>query len=104
VTEVSCKLQNLEVASPLQKYGLKRTVEDEIDAICSLGMVLNPLDESVIRRAGEIHQGTGMHPYDCVHIATMQKLGITEILSADKDFDKIFGIRRIDLKSYATKT
>lgn len=93
----------LEVANALRKYGLADAVKDEIDAICSLGMVLGPVDEVIIRRAGDIYQEVGISPYDCVHVATMRRLGVTEILSADRDFDKISGIRRIDPKSYAAE-
>lgn len=100
---VASTLMTLEVASALQKYGLKQAVGDEINAICSLGIALEPLDESVVRRASEIHHETGIHLYDCAHVATMRKLGVAEILSADKDFDKISGIRRIDPMSYVTK-
>ena len=75
-------------------------VKDEIDAICSLGVTLGPVDDIVIRWAGEIFQKVRISPYDCVHAATMKKLNATEILSVDKDFDKISGIRRIDPKTY----
>lgn len=90
----------LEVANALRKYGLSNDVKDEIDAICSLGMTLLPVDDVTIRQAGDIFQKVGISPYDCVHVATMRKLGINEILSADKDFDRISEIRRIDPKSY----
>lgn len=36
---------------------------------------------------------------DCVHAAIMKRAGITDIISADKDFDKITWIRRLDPKS-----
>lgn len=93
----------LEVASALKKYGLGRAVRGEINAICSLGMILDPVDEIVLGWVGEIHHETGVDPYDCVHAATMRKLGVTEILSADKDFDKIPAIRRIDPKNYPVR-
>ena len=90
----------LEVANALEKYGLRNAVKDEIDAICSLGMVLSSVDDVIIRWAGDVYRKGGISPYDCVHVATMRKLGVTEILSADRDFDKISGIRRVDPKSY----
>jgi len=93
----------LEVANALRKYGITDAVKDEIDAICSLGMMLGPMDDVIIRWAGDIYHRVGISPYDCVHAATMRKLGVTEILSADKDFDKISEIRRVDPKSYAAK-
>lgn len=93
----------LEIANALRKYGLTDAVKDEIDAICSLGMVLGPVDDIIIRWAGDIFQKVRISPYDCVHAATMKKLGVTEILSADKDFDKISGIKRIDPKTYVVE-
>ena len=100
---VASTLVVLEVANALRKYGLTNAVKDEIDAICSLGMVLSSVDDIIIRWAGDIYQKVGISPYDCVHAATMRKLGVTEILSADKDFDKISGIQRIDPKFYVSK-
>ena len=93
----------LEVANALDKYGLMNAVKDEMDAICSLGMTLSAVDDIIIRWASDVYQKIGISPYDCVHVATMRKLGITEILSADKDFDKISGIRRVDPKVYVVK-
>ena len=98
---VASTLVVLEVANSLKKYRLADAVKDEIDAICSLGMMLSAVDDIVIRWAGDIYQKVGISPYDCVHAATMRKLGVTEILSADKDFDKIPAIRRIDPKNYS---
>lgn len=98
---VASTLVVLEVANALKKYGLTDAVKDEIDAICSLGMTLGAVDDIIIRWAGDIYQKVGISPYDCVHVATMRKFGTTEILSADKDFDKISGIQRTDPKNYA---
>lgn len=100
---VASTLVVLETANALMKYGLMDAVKDEIDAICSLGMTLSPVDDIIIRWAGDIFQKIGISPYDCVHAATMRKLGVTEILSVDKDFDKISEIRRVDPKSYVGK-
>ncbi len=93
---VASVLVVLEVANALKKYGLTEAVKDEIDAICSLGMALVPVDDVIIRRVGGIYQEAWISPYDCVHAATMRKLNVDEIVSADRDFDKIPGIRRID--------
>ena len=35
-------------------------------------------------------------PPDCVHAAIMKRYGIKEILSADKEFDKVPNIKRLD--------
>ena len=94
----------LEVANALKKYGLSDEVKDEIDAIYSLGMTLGPVDDTIVRLVGEIHRSAKISPYDCAHVATMKRLGITKILSADKNFDGIPGVQRIDPKTYAAKT
>ena len=62
-----------------------------------------PVDDIITRWAGDVFQKVDISPYDCVHVATMRKLGVDKILSADKDFDKISGIQRIDPKSYSTR-
>lgn len=58
------------------------------------------VDDLVVRRASNIYQKVRISPYDCVHIATMRKLGVFEIITADRDFDKVSEIRRIDPKLY----
>ena len=57
-----------------------------IDAILSLPIVWLDLDIAVIRRAST-YQYT-IPGADFVHLATMDVIGITEIISADADFDK----------------
>ena len=41
-----------------------------------------------------------LKPRDALHVATMQNNNITQILSADKHFDRISGIQRIDPLAY----
>ncbi|MEA1904371.1 MAG: type II toxin-antitoxin system VapC family toxin [Candidatus Hadarchaeota archaeon] len=90
----------LELANALRKYGLEEDVKDEVDAVYSLGMKMSPVDDVVVRRASSIYQKFRISPYDCVHVATMRKLDVSEIITADRDFDKVSGIRRIDPKLY----
>lgn len=33
---------------------------------------------------------------DLIHVAVMNRLGVTRIVSTDRDFDDIFGIERLD--------
>ncbi|MCS4541217.1 MAG: type II toxin-antitoxin system VapC family toxin [Euryarchaeota archaeon] len=86
----------LEVANALRKYGFENEVKDMTDAIYSLDMVINDIDYGITREAIEFYEKFRISSYDCLHIATMRKLGVTEIISADKDFDKIPKIKRID--------
>ena len=34
--------------------------------------------------------------HDLIHVAVMRRLGITRIISADRDFDRIDGVQRLD--------
>lgn len=88
-------LMLLEVANALRKYGLVGEVKDEIDAIYSLPMKIVPLNDTIIRWAGGIYDEVKISPYDCVHAATMKKFGVKEIISVNKDFDKVPNIKRI---------
>ena len=103
IKAVTSTLTILEVANALRKYGLSSEVKNEVDALCSLGMVLVQVDERIVREAGRVFQALGGSPYDCTHIATMRKIGITKILSADKGFDEVSGIHRIDPLRYSRK-
>lgn len=85
----------IEVANALRKYGME-DIKDTIDAILSLNITIHPLDEFIVRIAAEIFDEFGISPYDCIHVATMNADGIKEIISADKEFDEIKNIKRID--------
>ena len=41
-------------------------------------------------------QGLGVNAQDLVHAAVMRRLGVDRIITADKDFDRIDGIERLD--------
>ena len=97
---VTSVLTLIEVANALRKYGLGREVRDTIDAILSLEMQLYELDEIDVRNAIEISENFKISPYDSVHVAIMKKAGVTQIISADKDFDKVTGIERIDPEEF----
>jgi predicted nucleic acid-binding protein len=48
----------------------------------------------------ESHQNVGLKPRDAIHAATMKSNGINKINSADRDFDSINFIQRIDPLNY----
>ena len=63
------------------------------------GSVL-PVDDTTIARARELADAwPALQARDLVHLATMERHRIDEILSADRHFDGIPGIRRIDPRS-----
>ncbi len=50
---------------------------------------------------GLLSQTQDLPPRDAIHAATMQTNTITQILSADKHFDRIAGIQRLDPLTFA---
>lgn len=54
------------------------------------------VDESIILGAVEIFERTTLDPRDSIHISSMRNVGVTTMVSEDKDFDKLEGIERIN--------
>lgn len=52
---------------------------------------VTPADISLV-----LSQTKALPPRDAIHAATMQNNNITQILSADKHFDRIEGVQRLD--------
>lgn len=69
-----------------------------IDAVLSLPLVWFDVNFAVIRRASEYdYRISGV---DYIHVSTMELNSVTKIISADADFDKVDGVRRIDPLKY----
>ena len=92
-------LAALEVANALRKYGRPDEVTDEVRAIFSLGIDVYPLEPSDVREAAEIYLEAKISPYDCAHAAIMRRNGLSTIISADKEFDRVKWLKRVDPKS-----
>ncbi|MDH7477694.1 MAG: type II toxin-antitoxin system VapC family toxin [Candidatus Bathyarchaeota archaeon] len=90
----------VELANALSKYGLADEVKDVVDAIFSLNINILDVDSLDVRTAARVYDEFRISPYDCVHVAIMRKAGINEIISADKDFDKINWIKRRDPQKF----
>jgi uncharacterized protein len=63
-----------------------------------------PVTEADIRLAidlFEAHRGAGFKPRDALHAATMKNNGIVQLISADKDFDRLDFLTRVDLLAYS---
>jgi uncharacterized protein len=86
----------IEVANALRKYGRSREVAPEVRAIASLGMETYTVDASDVQEAAEIFDLVGISPYDCLHAAIIRRYKLSQIISADKEFDKIDWLNRID--------
>ncbi|MEM2274792.1 MAG: type II toxin-antitoxin system VapC family toxin [Thermofilum sp.] len=73
-------------------YVLTR-VENIASILEEVGVELAPLDEAVLKEASRLKKPSDFE--DRIHLATALRLGAETILSNDRDFDGIPGIRRI---------
>lgn len=94
----------IEVANAMRKYGLSGEAEAEVRAIFSLGIEVFSIEPSDAREAGEILGETHMSPYDCLHAVVMRRNGLNEIISADKDFDRLRWLKRVDPRSISRRS
>jgi len=104
---VSCSMLVLvELISVLKKLngvlskqgGKELVIEDNIEAVLSLPITWIDLDFLIIEKASAYSFNIG--GVDYTHVASMEISSITEILSADRDFDKIPTMKRIDPLGY----
>ena len=81
-------------------FTLQRTYRQPRDRIAEAILPLIDLPGIVLpgkrlyRRVFELYRTTPLGFADCYHVALMERLGITEILSFDTDFDRNPGIKR----------
>lgn len=54
------------------------------------------VDESIILGTLDIFERMALDPRDSIHISSMRNVGLTTMVSEDKDFDKVEGIERIN--------
>lgn len=100
-------LSMVEIIHVLQKHkhaldtGKNADIGGVIAAIEAIGLEWFDLSFAAIERAAKYDYNLG--GADRVHLATMDINSITEIISADKDFDGIPGIKRIDPLDYSGK-
>jgi len=62
-----------------------------------------PVTEADIRLAIDLfdsHRVVGLKPRDAIHAATMQNNGISQLVSADRDFERLDFVTRIDPLDY----
>ena len=66
------------------------------EAIVGVVDVIHPIERDDVDRARRlIDAAPSFSPRDAIHVAVMQRRGITRILSFDAGFDGILGIERI---------
>ena len=90
-----------EVLQELLNIGVRRRAEDRIsetirNLASSLGNQLVPVDAEHILWCLSQDWPPGLQSRDRVHVAVMDRLGITQIISADRGFDDVRGINRLD--------
>ncbi len=71
-------------------------IQPAFDALLAIVDDVFPIELDDAQRAREILLGRpGLSARDAIHVAVMERRGITDILSFDKGFDRIPGLRRI---------
>ncbi len=74
------------------------SIKENVQAVLSLPIVWVDLDLLIIERASEYT--FEINGVDYIHVASMEVNSINEVLSADKDLDRIRIVRRIDPLEY----
>lgn len=65
-------------------------------AALTAGRIASILDTDVVQAAALAGTYAQLSAHDLLHVAVMLRLGATHIASADKDFDSVPGIHRLD--------
>jgi len=53
------------------------------------------VEDGDVQRARELAEEYDLSPRDLIHLAVMRNHGIKEIITADEDFDRVKGIKRV---------
>jgi len=77
------------------QYKVKDTTS-QLNAVLSYPIDVYIIHPDVIRVAAEYARDYGITPYDGIHVASAVENNVKEIVSADREFDKVETIRRID--------
>ena len=77
------------------KYKVKDTTS-QLNAVLSYPIAIYLVHPDVIRAASEYARDYNITPYDGIHIALAVEYNVRDIISADKELDKVELIRRID--------
>ena len=102
VTSVEVLQEILHRYSSIDRHDDARTVYDSVTAICS---DIVPIDERQTARALDLLLRHRYLPArDALHVATMENRGIRRILSADRHFDRLGMVDRIDPGDLARQT
>ena len=89
----------VEVSNAMRKFGLAGEIASEVRAMYSLGIEILGIDGPDALEAVEASAKFGVSPYDCLHAVVMRKNGQDTIISADREFDKLGWVKRVDPES-----
>ena len=84
-----------EVMWILKKSIGKESVVKITKDMLSLPIKLIEIDRSIIIRMMDIYEKTTLDPRDAIHVSPMKEVGLSIMVSEDKDFDNISGVERI---------
>ena len=73
----------------------KVRIRDGVLAVLDLPGVVLP-GKRRVHRAFELYVGVNIPFADAFHAALMESLGLTEVVSFDRDFDRVSGLRRVE--------
>jgi predicted nucleic acid-binding protein len=79
-----------------RKYGVsyETTLDFLKNTVLPYAEVL-PVEEEDLKPVEKYLLKYGLKPSDAIHLATMEKAGISNIVSEDREFDRVKGIKRI---------
>ena len=76
--------------------GRRDAIQPAFEALLSIVDDVLPITAATLERARDVVLGsTTISARDAIHVAVMQQHGIEEILSFDRGFDGVAGIRRL---------
>jgi len=101
VRAVASALVVSEVANAMFRTGRAAGMERVVAALTSLPIQFRDVTEPLASEGVRLAREASASPYDGIHAATMQALGLRIILSADRDFDRFRGLTRVDPRGYA---
>ena len=84
-----------EVVWVLQRKKGKTEAVELAKALLSLPLRWAEVNQTVIIRTLEAYEKTKLDPRDALHLASMRELGLSSIVSEDKDFDGVAGLERL---------
>ena len=86
-----------------KKYGIHYdTTLDFLRNILSPYIEIISIEEEDLKFIEKFLLNYNLRPSDAIHLATMEKAGIKNIVTEDEDFDKVKEVKRIWLNAHVT--